>query len=83
MLDGIIYGLIVAWILAIFNVDNICINVLQPFFTNVKLTTDHYYFAFGVFGLIAGIMSHSNQKKGKVNENQKYKRCRDFFEGSK
>lgn len=60
MLDGIIYGLIVAWILTIFNVDNICINVLQPFFTNVKLTTDHYYFAFGVFGLIAGIMSHSN-----------------------
>lgn len=44
MLDGIIYGLIVAWILAIFNVDSICINVLQPFFTNVKLTTDHYYF---------------------------------------
>ena len=60
MLGGIISGLIVAWILTIFNVDSICINVLQPFFTNVKLTTDYYYFAFGVFGLIAGIVSHNN-----------------------
>ena len=60
MLDGIVDGLIVAWILTIFNVDSICINVLQPFFINVKLTTNHYYFAFGAIGLIAGIMSHSN-----------------------
>ncbi len=56
MLDGIIYGLIIAWILSVFNVDNICINVLQPFF-DVKLTTDHYYFTFGVIGLVASILS--------------------------
>ena len=55
MLDGIIYGLIVAWILAIFNVDNICIEVLQPIVPFV-LTTAHYYFVFGVVGLIYGII---------------------------
>lgn len=60
MLSDIISGLIVAWFLSLWNVDYVCIKLLQPFFKNITLTTDHYYFAFGVFGLIAGIVSGSN-----------------------
>lgn len=56
MIEGIIYGLIVAWFLTLFGIDNICINALQPFFTNVKLTTDLYYFVFGILGLITGLI---------------------------
>lgn len=31
MLSGIVNGLIVAWILVQFGVDDICINIMQPF----------------------------------------------------
>lgn len=57
MLGGIISGLICAWILAQFGVDDICINVLQPFVNNVELTTDHFYFVFGVVGFICGAIN--------------------------
>ena len=57
MLDGIIGGLIVAWVLSLFGVDEICINVLQPFIRGITLTTDHFYFAFGIIGLIAWIFN--------------------------
>lgn len=53
MFGGIISGLLCAWILAQFDVDNICINVLQPF-TQIKLTTDHFYFVFGLVGFVCG-----------------------------
>ena len=54
MMGGILYGLLCEWILTLFNVDNICIEVLQPIVPFV-LTTAHYYFVFGVAGLIYGI----------------------------
>lgn len=54
MIGGLISGLIVAWFLTIFQVDKIFINVLQPFMSNLVLTTDHFYFCFGVLGVIAG-----------------------------
>lgn len=55
MISGILYGLLCGWILTLFNVDNICIEVLQsiiPF----TLIISHYYFTFGVAGLIYGII---------------------------
>jgi len=57
MLGGLISGLIVAWILVQFNVDKICINVLQPFVNQCKLTTDHFYFTLGFWGLIGGLLA--------------------------
>ena len=56
MLDGIINGLIVAWSLVQFGVDDICINVLQPFIDKCTLTTNHFYFVFGLIGLVSGIL---------------------------
>jgi hypothetical protein len=55
MIGGILYGLLCGWILALFNVDNICIEVLQPIIPFV-LTTAHYYFVFGLVGMIYGII---------------------------
>lgn len=55
MLCGLIEGLIIAWILVEFNIDNICINVIQPFI-NYKLTTNHFYFVLGFIGLISGFI---------------------------
>ena len=52
MLNGILYGLICGWILALFHVDEICINVLKDF-VPITLTTDHYYFVWGIIGLLS------------------------------
>lgn len=55
MIGGILYRLLCGWILALFNVDEICIEVLQPIIP-FELTTVHYYFVFGLVGLIYGII---------------------------
>lgn len=55
MMGGILYGLLCGWILALFHVDDICVEVLQPFVSFV-LTTAHYYFVFGICGLTYGII---------------------------
>lgn len=56
MLSGIVNGLIVAWILVQFGVDDICINIMQPFVDKCTLTTNHFYFVFGLIGMIGGIL---------------------------
>lgn len=56
MITGIIFGLISGVILSLFNVDKICIKVLQPF-TSIELTESHYYFIFRVLGLISSILN--------------------------
>ena len=56
MLNGLVYGLLVGWILTCFDVDKIAIDVLQPF-TDVTLTQSHYYFVLGIIGLISGVIS--------------------------
>lgn len=56
MLGGLIEGLIVAWILVQFNVDDICIDVIQPFVKNVELSTNHFYFVLGFIGLLGGFI---------------------------
>ena len=52
---GILLGLLSGWILSLFGFDKMFIEVLQPFVENVTLTTAHYYFVFGVMGLIGEI----------------------------
>ena len=54
MITGIIFGLISGVILSLFNVDKICIEVLQPF-TSIELTEAHY-FVFGALGLISFVL---------------------------
>ena len=56
MLSGLVDGLLVGWILTYFDVDEIAIDVLQPF-TDVTLTQSHYYFVLGIIGLISGVIS--------------------------
>lgn len=56
MLEGIVYGLIIAWILVQFEIDKICIDVLQPFI-NCRLTTNHFYFVLGFIGLVSGFIN--------------------------
>jgi hypothetical protein len=56
MITGIIFGLISGVILSLFNVDKICIEVLQPF-TSIELTEAHYYFVFGALGLISFVFN--------------------------
>lgn len=55
MIEGIIYGLIGAWFLSLFGVDNIFVEALQPF-VSFTLTTSHYYFVFGFVGMVYGIV---------------------------
>ena len=54
MLGGFIGGLFVAWILSLFHVNVMIIDVVQPFVKTVVLTNSHYYIAFGLIGLIGG-----------------------------
>ena len=61
MIEGIIYGLIGAWFLSLFGVDNIFVEALQPF-ENFTLTTSHYYFVFGFVGMVYGIVYYLRNK---------------------
>ena len=61
MIEGIIYGLIGAWFLSLFGVDNIFVEALQPF-VNFTLTTSHYYFVFGFVGMVYGIVYYLRNK---------------------
>ena len=51
MISGILYGLLCGWILTLFNIDSICIEVLQPLIP-FTITVSHYYFVFGLVGLL-------------------------------
>ena len=59
MISGMLTGLIVAWVLTFFDINKICIEVLQPF-CKITLTDAHYYFALGFLGMIAGAFDRSN-----------------------
>lgn len=58
MILGILLGLFGAWILTLVNFDAIAIDVLQDF-TDVVLTTSHFYFFWGVIGGVAGLFKHN------------------------
>lgn len=56
MLEGIIEGLIVAFILSLFNVDEIVADAFKELF-KMEITTSGYYFIFAILGLISGIFN--------------------------
>lgn len=58
MLEGIIYGLITAWILTWFDVDEIFIDVLKTFLPNISLNTNHFYVVFAIIGCANGLISN-------------------------
>lgn len=58
MIEGLIEGLVAAWILDFFGIDEAFIEVLQPFVKEVQLTAMHYYFVFAVIGLLSGIFNN-------------------------
>lgn len=52
MFGGFIEGLPVAFILALFNVNDMLIEVWQPY-SKINLTDSHYYLFFGILGIIS------------------------------
>ena len=54
MLEGFVGGLFTAWVLSLFEINDMIIEVLQPFVKNIILTDSHYYVLFGLIGLIGG-----------------------------
>ena len=59
MLGGFISGLIVAWILSLFGVNGIILEIAQPFIKTIHLTNSHYYILFGLIGLIGGAFNNN------------------------
>jgi len=57
VLTSILGGLLVGWILSLFGADTAVINVFQPLFTTVTLTSQHYFVAFGLLGLVLGVLA--------------------------
>ena len=49
IVDGIIGGLILGWILSLFGFDNIIITSLKEMF-NIALSLDNYFLIFAVIG---------------------------------
>lgn len=55
MFEGLVGGLVIAWLLSCFNVDSMVLEVLQPHIS-VVLTQSHYYIGFAILGLIGGLL---------------------------
>ncbi|HAT4252825.1 TPA: hypothetical protein I9093_002150 [Clostridium perfringens] len=55
MLGGVLAGLLIAWILSIFNFDRMCINTLYELL-GLSISTDAYYVIFALLGAISSIM---------------------------
>ncbi|EGT3599773.1 hypothetical protein [Clostridium perfringens] len=56
MLGGLLWGLLIAWILSIFNFDYMFINTVYGLW-GLKISTDVYYVVFALLGLICGIIN--------------------------
>ncbi|MDK0563483.1 hypothetical protein P5E48_09120 [Clostridium perfringens] len=56
MLGGLLWGLLIAWILSIFNFDYMFINGVYELW-GLKISTDVYYVVFALLGLICGIIN--------------------------
>lgn len=56
MLGGLLWGLLIAWILSIFNFDYMFINTVYELW-GLKISTDVYYVVFALLGLICGIIN--------------------------
>lgn len=55
MLGGVLGGLLIAWILSIFNFDRMFINTLYQLL-GLSISTDAYYVIFALLGAIGSIM---------------------------
>ncbi|MBO3380248.1 hypothetical protein JJB39_12905 [Clostridium perfringens] len=56
MLGGLLRGLLIAWILSIFNFNYMFINAVYELL-RLKISTDEYYVVFALLGLIYGIIN--------------------------
>ncbi|EOU1723100.1 hypothetical protein LI058_14015 [Clostridium perfringens] len=56
MLGGLLWGLLIAWILSIFNFNYMFINAVYELL-RLKISTDVYYVVFVLLGLIYGIIN--------------------------
>ena len=59
MLGGVLGGLLIAWILSIFNFDCMFINTLYELL-GLSISTDAYYVIFALLGAIGSIMKKEN-----------------------
>ena len=55
MLGGVLGGLLIAWILSIFNFDSMFINTLDELL-GLSISTDAYYVIFALLGAIGSVM---------------------------
>ncbi|BDU84611.1 hypothetical protein P5E99_09290 [Clostridium perfringens] len=56
MLGGLLWGLLITWILSIFNFNYMFINAVYELL-RLKISTDVYYVVFVLLGLIYGIIN--------------------------
>ncbi|EGT0684407.1 hypothetical protein ACV3R4_07575 [Clostridium perfringens] len=56
MLGGLLWGLLITWMLSIFNFDYMFINGVYELW-GLKISTDVYYVVFALLGLICGIIN--------------------------
>ena len=56
MLGGLLWGLLIAWILSIFNFNYMFINAVYEL-SRLKISTDVDYVVFALLGLIYGIIN--------------------------
>ena len=57
ILFSVLGGLLAGWILSLFGANNALIDVFGPLLPQIVLTNQHYYVAFGLLGLIFGIIA--------------------------
>ncbi len=58
---GFTCGVLFSWFLSWFGIDGVFIDIFQPF-VKVTLTTSHFYFVFGIIGMIYSIIDEYGQK---------------------
>lgn len=58
MFFGIIQGLLVGWLLSLFNFNDVILNALQPF-ANAELSMDIYYIIFAFIGVLYGLIKEN------------------------
>lgn len=54
MISSILACLIVAWFCNLFGAAQVVLELIQPLFSHVQLTTTHYYAIAGLIGFISG-----------------------------
>lgn len=58
---GFIRGILFSWFLSWFGIDNVFIDIFQPF-VKTTLTTSYFYFVFGMIGMIYSIIDEYGQE---------------------